>query len=188
MINENRLIELLEEEILRIDTESTPGCGNLYGRDASVMKNTLNFVIDLINEQPKFGEWIPCNERLPEEKKFYEEIMRSPLCLVTVLSDDELMIGIDRTVNGVWTLEENFDKPKIIAWQPLPERYECHSKKLKKNSKGNRMTNLDEIKKYLDSCIVYWRKKRDEESCEFAKYYIDAFQSIRNSIFDELLE
>lgn len=123
MIDEKRLIELLEEEILRIDTESTPGCGNLYGRDASVMKNTLNFVIDLINEQPKVGEWIPCNERLPEEKKFYEEIMRSPLCLVTVLSDDELMIGIDRTVNGVWTLEETFDKPKIIAWQPLPQPY-----------------------------------------------------------------
>lgn len=66
MINENRLIELLEDEILRIDTESTPGCGNLYGRDASVMKNTLNFVIDLINEQPKVGEWIPVEERLPE--------------------------------------------------------------------------------------------------------------------------
>lgn len=69
MINENRLIELLEDEILRIDTESTPGCGNLYGRDASVMKNTLNFVIDLINEQPKVGEWIPVEERLPEEKE-----------------------------------------------------------------------------------------------------------------------
>lgn len=53
MINENRLIKLLEEEISRIDTESTPGCGNLYGRDASVMINTLNFVIDLINEQHK---------------------------------------------------------------------------------------------------------------------------------------
>lgn len=49
------------------------------------------------------------------------------------------------------------------------------------------MTNLNEIKNYLDSCIVYWRKQRDEEGCEFAKYYIDAFQSVRNSIFDELL-
>ena len=123
MINENRLIEVIEDEILHIDTESTPGCGNLYGRDASVMRNTLNYVIDLINEQPKVGEWIPCNERLPEEKKFYEELMRSPACLVTVLSDDELMVGIDRTVNGVWTLEETFDKPKIIAWQPLQEPF-----------------------------------------------------------------
>lgn len=50
------------------------------------------------------------------------------------------------------------------------------------------MTNLDEIKNYLDSCIVYWRKQRDEEGCEFAKYYIDAVQSVRNSIFDELLD
>ena len=50
------------------------------------------------------------------------------------------------------------------------------------------MTNLDEIKNYLDLCIVYWRKKRDEESCEFAKYYIDAFQSVRNSIFYEILD
>ena len=66
--------------------------------------------------------------------------MRSPACLVTVLSDDELMVGIDRTVNGVWTLEETFDKPKIIAWQPLPERYECHSKKLKKKSKGEKQS------------------------------------------------
>lgn len=38
--------------------------------------------------------------------------------------------------NGVWTLEETFDKPKIIAWQPLLDGYECHSKKLEKNSKG----------------------------------------------------
>ena len=123
MIDENRLIEVIEDEILRVNTESTPGCGNLYGRDASVMRNTLNFVIDLINEQPKVGEWIPVEERLPEEKKFYEENMRSPACLVTVLSDDKLRIDIDRTVNGVWTLEETFDKPKIIAWQPLPEPY-----------------------------------------------------------------
>ena len=78
---------------------------------------------EYVLNQPKVGEWIPVEERLPEEKKFYEEIMRSSLCLVTVLSDDELMIGIDRTVNGVWTLEETFDKSKIIAWLPLPEPY-----------------------------------------------------------------
>lgn len=50
------------------------------------------------------------------------------------------------------------------------------------------MTNLDEIKNYLDSCIVYWRKKRDEECCGFAIYYIDAFQAVRHSIFGEILD
>lgn len=86
-------------------------------------QSAFNLAIDLIKIQPIFGEWIPCNERLPEEKKFYEENMRSPACLVTVLSDDELMVDIDRTVNGVWVIEELFGKPKIIAWQPLPEPY-----------------------------------------------------------------
>lgn len=49
------------------------------------------------------------------------------------------------------------------------------------------MTNLEEIKEYLDKCIRYWRDKRDKDGCEYAKYYIDAFQSIRMSIFDDLL-
>lgn len=103
MIDEKRLLEVLEK--------------NFYGiGGVEVLKQ-------IINEQPKVGEWIPIEEELPREKKFYEEITRSPLCLVTALSDDELMVHIDRTVNGVWTLEETFDKSKIIAWRPLPEPY-----------------------------------------------------------------
>ena len=43
-----------------------------------------------------------------------------------------------------------------------------------------------EIKKYIDQCIIFWRKKRDNENCEYAKYYIDAYQSVRTSIFNEL--
>lgn len=47
------------------------------------------------------------------------------------------------------------------------------------------------VKEYLDSCIVFWRKKRDNaenpEDRNMAVHYIDAFQSVRNSIFDELL-
>ena len=50
--------------------------------------------------------------------------------------------------------------------------------------------NFDEesIKKYLDNCIKFWRKERDEKNSEDAKYYIDAFQSVRISIFGELLK
>lgn len=46
----------------------------------------------------------------------------------------------------------------------------------------------DAIKEYLDKCITIWRKKRDNEPCDYAKYYIDAFQSVRMSLFNELLE
>lgn len=118
MIDEKELIEQIKS--LRVTITGLRAEKSILNEYAQHFKDS---VIRIIDEQQKVGEWIPCNERLPEEKKFYEELMRSPACLVTVLSDDELMIGIDRTVNGVWTLEETFDKPKIIAWQPLQEPF-----------------------------------------------------------------
>lgn len=44
-----------------------------------------------------------------------------------------------------------------------------------------------EVKKYLDGCIRYWRKWRDKGGSKTASYYIDAFQSVRTSLFGELL-
>ena len=49
------------------------------------------------------------------------------------------------------------------------------------------------IKEYLDKCIIYWRDKKEdtklsEESRKMRAYYIDAFQSVRVSIFGELLQ
>ena len=123
MIDEKQLIELLEEEILRIDTESTPGCGNLYGRDASVMKNTLNFVIDLINEQPKVNGWIPVEERLPDKEGDCYGIN------IVTLESGEVCIGVYRNDDKLWytrlfegeTLYNN--KRNVIAWGPLPEPF-----------------------------------------------------------------
>lgn len=43
-----------------------------------------------------------------------------------------------------------------------------------------------EIKGYLDRCISFWRKKR-EEGDPMALYYIDAFQSVRTTLFGETL-
>ena len=47
-----------------------------------------------------------------------------------------------------------------------------------------------DIKEYLDKCIRYWRKKKikaDKETWNMACHYIDAFQSIRISLFDNAL-
>lgn len=44
------------------------------------------------------------------------------------------------------------------------------------------------IKKYLDNCIMFWRNKRDNENSKIAKYYIDAYQSMRISIFGKTLD
>jgi hypothetical protein len=50
-----------------------------------------------------------------------------------------------------------------------------------------------DVKAYLDECIVFWRKKRDTLPIEnrpgirMAEHYVDAFQSVRMSLFGELL-
>jgi hypothetical protein len=46
----------------------------------------------------------------------------------------------------------------------------------------------EEVKEYLDRAIKFWREKRDNEKSEMAIYYIDAFQSVRMSLFGELLK
>lgn len=45
------------------------------------------------------------------------------------------------------------------------------------------------VRKYLDICIVSWREKRDSggEDTKMAGYYVDAYQSVRVSLFGEVL-
>ena len=42
----------------------------------------------------------------------------------------------------------------------------------------------EDVKNYLDKTIESWRKKKDDETAE---YYIDAFQSVRTSLFGDTL-
>ena len=46
-----------------------------------------------------------------------------------------------------------------------------------------------DVKAYLDECIKHWRNIRDSESekKDMAIFYVDAFQSVRTSLFGELL-
>jgi len=53
----------------------------------------------------------------------------------------------------------------------------------------------EKVKEYLDGCIRNWRKVGDngvpgmpEYDKNIATYYIDAYQSVRVSLFGELLE
>jgi hypothetical protein len=47
--------------------------------------------------------------------------------------------------------------------------------------------NKESVKEYLDKCIEYWRKQKQYGN-EIARYYIDAYQSVRTSLFGELKE
>lgn len=77
-------------------------------------------MINLVKEQPKVGEWIPVEERLPDKGKDV---------IVTY-------IGYNtggRFSNGTafydfgkwwWSINDSIVKVKIVAWMPLPKEYE----------------------------------------------------------------
>lgn len=74
-----------------------------------------NEILDVVNRQPKVGEWIPCSERLPEEP---------------ITEHDGYIVqqadGIE-PFSAYWNGQEWFDSvgvlAQIIAWMPLPESY-----------------------------------------------------------------
>lgn len=83
------------------------------------------------------GGWIPCDERLPEEKdsifaKYYgtdrwENSMmrkRSDRVIVTVeYPDGKRATDVASTSDGRWVNSISVVKRKVIAWMSLPEPY-----------------------------------------------------------------
>lgn len=94
-----------------------------------------NAMIDIINSQPKIGEWIPCSERMPEEHetmfaklkgtdKWHDAMFEgmSDDVNVTVEFDDGSRKTMTlHTCDGEWKTDLRIVKFKVIAWQPLPE-------------------------------------------------------------------
>ncbi len=82
----------------------------------------INDVIKEIEKQSKIGEWIPCSERLPEEKinpvtsDFYEY-------QVTFRSEDVTDVRHYKFGRGHWWNGPGTVDKYVIAWQPLPEPY-----------------------------------------------------------------
>lgn len=74
-------------------------------------------ILELLEQQPKVGHWIPVSERLPEESGRY---------LISVLDG----VGRRTTVAPyqprykAWTMTGRMAYWKVIAWMPLPEPYE----------------------------------------------------------------
>lgn len=77
-------------------------------------------------------KWIPCSERLPEEKdagKILKKLgtnKRSEYVLVTVEVKGERMTVVACTHDGKWNWDKKYAFPdyKVIAWMPLPEPYQ----------------------------------------------------------------
>lgn len=116
MIDEKRLLEVLEKNFC--------GIGGV-----EVLKQ-------IINEQPKVGEWIPVEERLPKEHdsvfaklkgtdKWYSGMFekRSDEVIVTCeYGDGTRVTKTSKTIDGKWSIEtKSISKLKVLFWQPLPE-------------------------------------------------------------------
>lgn len=94
MIDEKKLIDELKQSGMIADNE--------YG----------NAMVNMIESQPKIGEWIPCSERLPEEN---EEV----ICCFKSGIVKSLVLFNCKFHGKVYA----YEKTDIIAWQPLPEAY-----------------------------------------------------------------
>lgn len=91
MIDENRLIQVLEKNF-----------GHTGG--ASVIKQ-------IIDKQPKVGEWIPVEERLPKEKEYV--LIHNPYGVMSVAC----------LLDGKWYNFQGIELWVAVAWMPLPEPY-----------------------------------------------------------------
>ena len=81
---------------------------------ADTIINEINSIIDIINEQPKVGEWIPCSERLPEEARAIEVTMY----------DGSRAIGHFYKSLETWFDSINGGAIDVIAWKEPSEPWE----------------------------------------------------------------
>ena len=126
MIDEKKLIEDIEKEFDGV-------C--VYDVSPS---QAVNDFVEIVDRQPKAGQWIPCSERLPEEResifkkakgtdKWDPEMFESISDDVNVtveFEDGTRKTMTSYTTDGKWSCEKEYRiKMKVIAWCPLPEPY-----------------------------------------------------------------
>lgn len=77
-------------------------------------------VCNIINNQPKIGEWIPCSVKLPPQPKENPIFDNKPLELYIV------DCGGDYPFRAFWNgdfFTDGWSKIDVVAWQPLPTPY-----------------------------------------------------------------
>lgn len=107
MIDEKKLIEELRKYADELGTV----------RGETELANGVLKAISIVKNQPKVGEWIPVEKRLPEEAGVYR---------VTCLYDNKVyrvkddLFYSDRN----WGYDNHHLNRKVIAWKPLEKPYE----------------------------------------------------------------
>ena len=122
MIDEKKLIE----EIKNIRITIT-GLRAEKGILSEYTKHLKDLVIQIIDDQPKVGEWIPVEEGLPEEHEIVDITYVSE---IYEYKDDGDIFYIERVTGTAYYKDEKwFDEydeyilEDVIAWKPRPEPY-----------------------------------------------------------------
>ena len=123
-------ISLLEEVKILDDTMYAYNPSYLEALDMALTALEAEETWYATHEYPPKQRWIPCSERLPEEKdagilKKLGTEKRSEYVLATVEVKGERMTVTACTYDGAWDWNMKYTFPdfKVIAWMPLPEPY-----------------------------------------------------------------
>lgn len=83
---------------------------NVREENEKEINGYIDMAIDALKKQPKIGGWIPCSEKLPEEKGWYLVYAKNQRPFVAYFKGK--------------TFPLNNHYHEIVAWMPLPEPYE----------------------------------------------------------------
>ena len=113
-IDEKKLIEKIKKMVIPL---STPDGSESIDIGINGYNECLVDVLETIKAQPKIGEWIPVEERLPKHYGQY---------LITAINDYE---GIYIAVSNYDSQYKSFSSDGVeddnaIAWMDLPKMYE----------------------------------------------------------------
>lgn len=120
------IIDMSDEEPELVDAEDWFDEGVDQGKLIAyeVAKEIIRSHIDHSGDDTEMGDWIPVEERLPEDCEEIVLVQVSGKMAENIWFDNAFELAT--YVNGEGWILENYqecENPKVIAWQPLPEPY-----------------------------------------------------------------
>lgn len=131
MIDEKKLVEGLQKFINDSGSSNSPA--------TLIFKKGLLCAIEIVNQQPKVGDWIPCEDGKnmpPEHESIFAKLKGADrwaigmfekssdmVNAIVELEDGKRITKTLHTIDGEWDKFSRLVKFKVIAWKPLPEPY-----------------------------------------------------------------